>query len=414
MHFTNYLRLQIRILKRILLFYSKSEFVKYFTILEVQFAALLITSRLFQGEKVESKKKLIFSAPDNGNIGDQLMLLATLNAIKGDFQIISENSKAINILNFEWSDSIKYEIPNLYHRLPGLGFKTIFKVAKLIKNADSIYIIGADLMDGKYNYAASLHRLQILHLAKKLSIKSRVLGFSWSDESYNSLINYMKTCCQSTKFYVRDPKSFSRISKHKIANLENSADIVFSLEIKASQHSEEKEKYIVVNASGLISGNTSTLQIYRSIISQALNKEYRIILLPHVIRDSDDDLSILKELYKGYEYDSRINFVKSLLHPYEISKICADATIVVTSRMHLSILSLMAGTPPLTFSSNGKVEGLLALFEIESLAIPEFTHNNIEIFAKFEKSLTDNLYFRAKIQKNIDKVTGLSKKNFED
>jgi colanic acid/amylovoran biosynthesis protein len=354
--------------------FYKTRIVKIITEIEV----ILVLAILKLDVNDRSSKKigqdaLILTAPDGGNIGDRMMLLSVLNRIKKRCSVISEDSKAITLLTGDHQPPEMIQIRNLYHGKPGFHLPVLLKFARLAKHSGIVLMIGADLMDGKYNYIASLHRLQLLHLTNKMRIQTAVLGFSWGEEIANSLISYMKNNCGLTQFYARDPISKLRLDNLGVKNVIQSSDLVFSLSFTTHNASAvyklKLPRYCVINGSGLISNSPEIKKIYSEVIKNLVDKDFNVILIPHVIRDSDNDLVVLSSIYEEFCDSSHVVLIEKLLSPKEIFEYCEGASLVLTSRMHLAILALLSGTPPVTFASNGKVEGLLKMFELEGICV---------------------------------------------
>lgn len=365
----------------------------------------------------KSSKSLLIPAPDGGNIGDQAMLTAALLGNQQITHVVFE--KEINIPKFAASkDSVTaITIPHLVHRFPLFHLKSFYKFAKLTSGFSEICLIGADLMDGKYNYLASLRRLQLLHLANSLGKSNRVYGFSWSETNYNTLVKYLLKNCKGTHLLVRDPVSFDRLAKLGVLNIVQTSDLVFSLPLE-SNSSEPKPKnsqeYCIINASGLITVSKEGQEIYIKLIDSILKSGIRIVLLPHVIRESDDDLLVLTELCSRYVGINNISLIETLLNPQEIFQLCLGAKFVVTSRMHLSIISLLAGTPPITFSSNGKVAGLMKMFGIDDLCIAENSNDEVIVQKKLRTVMQNSDFYELSIKQKLPQVVELSRLNFNE
>ncbi len=394
--------------------FYKSSAAAWITHFEVEFVARIIKTRIGanSSRKNISALNLLFPAPDKGNIGDRMMLLATLSANNKKFTLVSEKSGDLTVLQGQFDGPNFVEIPHLYHRIPGTRLRALFSLASIMRESTKVLVIGADLMDGKYNYAASIHRLQILHLANELGIESRVLGFSWGENNPNTLSEYMINYCENTNFMVRDPISYQRLLQLGVKNIHQVADLVFNYEFKVLDTRLATRKYCIINSSGLISQSSRNILLYGEIIRKILALGFEVILLPHVIRNSDDDLAVLRSLYNAFLNEKEVTLIENILQPEEILKLCLNAEIVITSRMHLAILSLISGTPPIVFSSNGKVEGLLKMFQIEQLCIPESNYSSSDVMAVLDSTLRDVSALRSKIKANIKNVSEMSSRNF--
>ncbi|MDO6575214.1 hypothetical protein, partial [Staphylococcus pasteuri_A] len=55
-----------------------------------------------------------------------------------------------------------------------------FAFKKILSEAHSLSIVGADIMDGGYNPHPSAMRSLLASYAQNLGVSSRILGFSWN------------------------------------------------------------------------------------------------------------------------------------------------------------------------------------------------------------------------------------------
>ena len=369
-----------------------------------------------KSEKIRMRT-VVLAAPDGGNIGDRMMLLSVLNKVDGPCRIFSESSAEITLLPGRYQKPETVQIKDLYHRIPSFGLPALLKFGRQIRHSSSVLIIGADLMDGKYNYIASLHRLQLLHLANRLGVQTKVLGFSWGEELENSLISYIKNHCEDTKFCLRDPISKYRLDKLGVKKTFLTSDLVFSLPLiirrPMQNYAISTHPYCVINGSGLISNSPRSKQVYVDIIKKLIDRDFHIFLIPHVIRNTDNDLRILSSIYQEFHDSGQVVLINNLLSPQELIEYCAGASLVLTSRMHLAILSLLSGTPPITFASHGKVEGLLRYFGLDHLCVSEILDSPENLSKLVDRYLLEFNDMKVQISKTLPHVIQVSSSNFE-
>ncbi len=92
------------------------------------------------------------------------------------------------------------------------------------------------------------------------------------------------------------------------------------------------------------------------------------MLLPHVLRTTADDLSACRAVFDRVGSDGVI-LVEEMLSPSAIRGLTRRASLTITGRMHLAIMSLAQGTPAITLATQGKVEGLMRLFDWPELCV---------------------------------------------
>jgi polysaccharide pyruvyl transferase WcaK-like protein len=275
-------------------------------------------------------------------------------------------------------------------------------------------------MDGLYNPSQSIARVSMLNLANSLSVPTSVLGFSWSQDAVSSVTLAIRLLKGRTRLCVRDPKSAERLNAARVRGVVSVADGVFSLTpMKAApevvkwieEHSNEGAKFAVVNASGLIAARMDQLDEYSVVLDQLHKMDYSVLYLPHVIRHGDNDLVECRRLFDVHGR-ARDLMVERTLTPSEIRYITESASVVITGRMHLAIMSLSRVTPVITLGTQGKVEGLYEMFGLSSLLVlpqPGFGAAIKRILSDLHK---ENSIVRGKIEKSLPVVLDLALKNY--
>src|SRR5690606_35734705 len=111
--------------------------------------------------------------------------------------------------------------------------------------------------------------------------------------------------------------------------------------------------------------------------------------------------------------DSTVLMTERLLSPAEIRGLTAGATLTVTGRMHLAIMSLYSGVPAITLATQGKVEGMMRLFGAEFLAVeprPDFAERIVTLI---QQVLTRPDDLRQHLHSKLPAVRTLARRNFD-
>jgi polysaccharide pyruvyl transferase WcaK-like protein len=136
----------------------------------------------------------------------------------------------------------------------------------------------------------------------------------------------------------------------------------------------------IVNVSGLISGSLDQTPEYAKFVSYLNASGWSIVFLPHVSRVGNDDIQSLSLLASSVNV-SDFYLVDELLSPDQVYELVSCSHLVLTGRMHLAVLSLLAGTYPITLATQGKVEGLYRILgkpELCVMPIPGFGDELVE------------------------------------
>lgn len=317
------------------------------------------------GPRANQKVAVLVATPGNGNIGDQAMIEAFLENVLGDIVIVARNETDVAVP--EWANHrvTIVALPNLiYGGLRSKHLKHISAFIELLGRASSLSLIGADVMDGAYNPRASIRRSNLVRLGQAVGVPSRILGFSWNGQAPRPVLkSAVKASKAGVKMMLRDPISNDRARAGGLMNTVEVADVVF----RGTKMSEPAHTLIsrgqplaLVNISAHIESSFRQISEYISIVKHLVHRGYQVVLIPHVSREGSDDVALTRQLRS--KLDVEVGSVDELLKPEEVRAICSRASLVVTGRMHLSILALSQGVPSIILSSQGKVEGLAQRF----------------------------------------------------
>lgn len=375
--------------------------------------------RLPRPSSAAGREHILLAATGNGNIGDQAMLEAFLENVHGRVTVICEDDSYLSVPPAERERVRMLPLPKLVRGVLLLRVPEVLRFHRLLDIAVSVSATGADLMDGLYNTSSSVARTSALKSAESRGIRTRVLGFSWSPDAHPRARSAMRRLT-STRVLARDPLSYSRLVADGIRNVEQVADTVFAAttidpESPADEWMSRREAtgtpVAIVNCSALIGNRIDQIPDYVSIIRALTERGYAVVLLPHVMRTSDDDLSESRKLYAALSDDS-IFLIESQLSPAQVRGLAKRAQIVITGRMHLAIMALMHGRLPVTLSTQGKVEGLYELFNIEPMAVEPVLGMSAAVIERVGRA--ENPALIKVVHSQLSEVIALGRRNFSD
>ncbi|MDH6235384.1 polysaccharide pyruvyl transferase family protein [Cryobacterium sp. CG_9.6] len=326
-----------------------------------------------------------------------------------------------------------FEVPEEFERariklvvLPrlvyGRGVSRLFNIvafARVLRGARSLSIVGADVMDGGYGRRPSVLEWSLASAAAKAGIQTRVLGFSWKNDVDRQVQVAARRATRSgVVAFARDPHSRARLQANGV-KVEEAADVVFlhSGTSKPNVHDERLQGWIeagkrvaILNMSGLIQATFDQTEEYGLIVEVLRGLGYEILLLPHV----STDISVIEAFRSSGPTYSNIDYVERLLTPTEVKALVAKADVVVTGRMHLSILGLSMGVPSIVLATQGKVLGLMELVGTPRFCVDPVTGfaNIVEIrLRELEISRTETV---AMINSGVHEARVLAAVNFRD
>jgi colanic acid/amylovoran biosynthesis protein len=372
----------------------------------------------FVGAKGGSGTRSILIAPPGaGNIGDAALVGAFLENVAGPITVISRYPADFRIPP-ALADRVQLVALGslLYGGLPSF-VRDLRRFRALLADASSVSVVGADIMDGAYNFRASTSRAVVARSAAAAGVDTRVLGFSWNGKAHPAAVAQLRAADRAgVALYLRDPLSVERARRDGL-EAHAAADIVFTAKTVDAGRAERElatipteQGYAIVNVSGLIENDQTAA--YVEIIRGLRGRGLGVVLLPHVIKKGPDDLAACRRVYAALGDTTGVAFVEEVLTPAEVRGFTQRATITVTGRMHLAIMSLMKGVPAVTLATQGKVEGLMAMFELPYLCVEPGEGLADRVGAALERILADRDAVSAAILAKLPEVTALAEQNF--
>ena len=368
------------------------------------------------------KGHFLIPGPGKGNIGDFAMCDAFVSKMQSVCTLVVGDAVTFVIPRKYESEIALLEIPKIvYGRFFG-NFFALLKLAKHRNQMESLSLIGADVVDGRYNLSASINRLFLLQIMNNLNVPTRILGFSWSAEPQQSALFLMKKISGKTKLLVRDPRSAERLRASGVFKIIDSADIVFSdqneeLLKPVEQWMDSNDKPIVgINISGLGEAfnahSQAQLGEYTKIVKHVKALGYRVLLIPHVFWITDGDFEVSQHLFRSACEDGDFLIVE-IFTPAQERKFLQKVNFLVTARMHAAIIALSVGVPVIALETMGKVEGLFELFGDKSYCISRKNGFSDKVNNRIDY-LHENLdQAMREVESRLPSIKALSSRNFE-
>ena len=367
---------------------------------------------------------LLLAPPGGGNIGDQAMVESFLENTPGPVRIILRRETDI-VVSARFAERVEIvPIPALVYGDGRAHRDALREYRRVLASASSFRVVGADIMDGAYNLRASARRATLAYLAATAGVPSAVLGFSWNTRPERAALRALTRASQAgVRLMLRDPLSAERARADGLQNVELVADTVFaatssSAAVVDSLLGADPAPYAVVNASGLVARGGDQATAYARIVAALRAAGLTVVLLPHVVRSSADDLvacrAVVDAVVDATGTADGVILVDRVIAPGEVRGLCARATVVVTGRMHLAIQSMWSGVPAITLSTQGKVEGLMAAFGVEDLCVTPGPGLADRILPLLDDVLARRADFAMRIGTALPSIVELARRNFTD
>lgn len=326
---------------------------------------------------VRGDTHILVCPPGAGNLGDQALVEAFLENTAGPVLLVTRSATDF-VIEARFADRVRVvAVPSLlYGRLPE-NVSAARRFAELLRSARSVSIVGADTMDGAYNHRAAVNRAAVAEVSARRGIPTRVLGFSWNGAPHPAAARQLRlAAAHGTRLYLRDPRSQARAVRDGMTNVAPSADIVFSAKSVddtlarrwLARFPDRDRPTAIVNVSGLIREEVDLATEYASVVRH-LAADCNVLLLPHVVKVDSDDAEACREVMRLIEPELPVQLVTDALSPSQVRGFCQHADSIVTGRMHLAVNGLLQGRMPIVLATQGKVEGLMELFDAPQLCI---------------------------------------------
>lgn len=270
------------------------------------------------------------------------------------------------------------------------SFASLVSFAISLSRSEAFYVVGADIMDGRYDENHVCLWLDFLDIAARTGLPSRVLGFSFSRQPKPKVLKRFKQIDHRVVYCLRDSESYHRFQEQVGRTALQTADMAFLMQAEASstqvqayldwirQRQEQGREVVCVNANVLtVTGDRKAfIQFYCDLINGLIESRPKtdMVLLPHDYRDNDSDLKQLQEIYGRLSEIARQRsiLVDQELPAWEIKAIAGAVNLVVAGRMHLAIAALSQDIPVIFLTYADKFEGLAKLFGLEqNLVTPD-------------------------------------------
>lgn len=361
---------------------------------------------LSAGTGSASGPHVLLASAGAGNIGDQAMVEAFVERVAGPVTVLTRNPGDFAVPPGA-ADRVSFIA--LEHLLFGSGAARradLERFGALVQDAASFSIIGADIMDGKYSPRASVRRSTLAEATAAAGIPTRILGFSWNGSPHRRARTALRRAADAGAIpLLRDPVSAERARNDGVDGVVDTADLVFTARTaddgvvervlgagraKAGDHATtgvHAASVALVNASALVGRSLDQRAEYARIVAHLRSLGHTVVLLPHVSRPSSDDVAACRAVAETAAGDPGVVFVDRLLTPSEIRGLTSAASVVVTGRMHLAIMSIWAGVPAVTLATQGKVEGLMRLIDAPELCVvpgPQLADRVIAVIDRLE------------------------------
>ena len=362
----------------------------------------------------------------SGSLGDMAMFTALLQSLRkrnpeSTFTIIGTRNHSFAVPGIG-------EVPVV---AAWIGRAGVVAFDGVIRRSHALFVMGADILDGKYGAALVQHIVDYCNHSVQLGIPVTTLGFSFNRHPRRPTVHALSRLHPEVRVNVRDQPSLGRFIRTVGIPATLCADSAFLMP-PATDPDPEAEAWIVDNRAAGRSpvGVNLNAHALASAISQVgtealiahLAAQFRrageantlsFMLIPHDLKPQSADVAMLQALEKQLQEFgfTHVRYTR-IDRPDIIKRVVGLLDLVITGRMHLAIASLGSGTPTLSITYQDKFEGLYQHFglSLEHTISPKQCLSN-EFLTKINNAYTQRHTMSAQIRARLPQVKELASRN---
>jgi polysaccharide pyruvyl transferase WcaK-like protein len=261
--------------------------------------------------------------------------------------------------------------------------------------------------------------------------KLTILGSSFSTQPDSQVIAALRQLPPDVTICARDPISRDRMQQALDRPIKQVADLAFLVEPDFAAANRNGtldwietrraagDSVIAFNMKSLgNAGSEGLVAAISRLITSLVEKSFSILMLPHDIRPPQSDVALLEEAVALLSVKARQR-VRMIIpeSPSMVKAVLAKADLLVTGRMHAGILAMGAGTPAVSFSYQGKFEGLYTMLGLPQSALLLDPNSLVNEPEKVEAAIltahTNRAALRQVLAQNLPRVMELARGNFD-
>lgn len=316
------------------------------------------------------------AADPSGSLGDVAMFSALMQSLRAHtpqstFTIIGTRAHSIAVPGIGRTPVV----PAWNGRAGTVAFD------KLIRQHDALFVMGADILDGKYGAALVQRIAAYCNHSIQLGIPTTLLGFSLNRHPRYAAVAALSALHPGITVNLRDQPSLDRFNRFVGIPAGLCADSAFLMPPSARADPAAEAWIAAMRQAGRtpVGVNLNTHALAPAIARVGMNAlighitdqlrqagesdALAFMLIPHDLKIQSGDVAMLQALETGLRKTgfTQVHYAQAD-SPDRIKRLAGLLDLVITGRMHLAIASLGCGTPILTITYQDKFEGLYQHF----------------------------------------------------
>lgn len=301
---------------------------------------------------------------------------------------------------------------------------------------DLFYAFGADVLDGFYSTRHTLSVIRSVMAAAQGGCATSILGFSLNSHPATVCLDELRLLPLGVRMCARDPVSHARLTRLLERRIDLVADLAFLLSPNLEQQrcgsplsrwiTSQKtcgRAVVGINANFLTLADCSRsiqdlITLYADTMTDLhAQKQVSFVFIPHDYRHSrliPSDLQLARAILAVLPTEIREHSV--IMHrcgAIDVIDLCSLLDCTLSGRMHLAIASLSQGTPVVSLTYQGKMEGLFHHFSLPDFAIPfQRAAHRRDLGDKLALVLESRREIKRHITTELPRIRSLARENF--
>lgn len=209
---------------------------------------------------------------------------------------------------------------------------------------------------------------------------------------------------------AREALTFHALQEKGLRNVVPCADIAFLLQPEkcALPDGFQAGNTVAINISPLVVRREAVegivLANVRNLIREILmHMDMHIVLLPHVLMPTDNDLALLQEVYRQTKHTGRVSIISEKLSATEYKYIISKCRFGVFARTHASIAAYDSCVPSLVIGYSVKSGGIAQDLDVTDYVLPvQSMHTEDNLLLAFNKMIANEAVIKKTLEDRID------------
>ena len=367
--------------------------------------------------------------PSDSNIGDRAQCIGALNALRGltdaPIRMIQASKESVP----PFSEHANVLIDSQFYKLflfEG-DLESQLKWIMFLRNAQVVFMIGADSFDESYSVSQSHGKLAAIALSGRLGIPTRVISFSINQLSSGG-IRRMNSLPESVYLYARDPISFKRLNSADVKNALLTADLSFLVSPSESISDQRVANFLVADERRIVGINFTYPMFSRGVSIEdrlrylsdafyelATVENVRFLLLPNSRDQRDAFFASFHAMLEARQ--SGIScLVDPIPPPEELKRIIHSCYYMFSVSLHMSLFALSVCVPVTCFPYFGKFEGIFGECGIadSKILLESLPETSSELAGQLREHFQMCQLRRDSLRSNLHRIKETSRDNFRN